>query len=33
VNGSGKEAFAHARQVITSLPGDPLLGDWLTERP
>jgi hypothetical protein len=29
----GEEAFAHARQLITSLPGDPLLGDWLTDRP
>jgi len=31
VSGSGKEAFEQARQVITSLPGDPLLGDWLTD--
>jgi hypothetical protein len=29
----GAEAFAQARQVITSLPGDPLLGDWLTDHP
>jgi hypothetical protein len=29
----GAEAIAHARQVITSLPGDPLLGDWLTDHP
>jgi len=27
----GDEAFAQARQVIASLPGDSLLGDWLTE--
>lgn len=27
----GDEAFAQARRVIASLPGDPLLGDWLTE--
>jgi hypothetical protein len=27
----GDEAFAQARQVIASLPGDPLLGDWLTD--
>lgn len=26
----GAEAFAQARQVVASLPGDPLLGDWLT---
>lgn len=26
----GEAAFAQARQVIASLPGDPLLGDWLT---
>ena len=24
-------AFAQAREVITALPGDPLLGDWLTD--
>jgi hypothetical protein len=29
----GEEAFTQARQMITSLPGDPLLGDWLTDRP
>lgn len=29
----GEHAFEHARQVITSLPGDPLLGDWLTAHP
>jgi hypothetical protein len=29
----GEEAFTQARQVITSLPGDPLLGDWLTDHP
>jgi hypothetical protein len=29
----GAEAFAQARQVITSLPGDPLLGEWLTDHP
>jgi hypothetical protein len=29
----GAEAFPHARQVIASLPGDPLLGDWLTDHP
>lgn len=29
----GEAAFAQARQVITSLPGDPLLGDWLTDHP
>ena len=29
----GEEAFAQARQVIASLPGDPLLGDWLTDQP
>lgn len=27
----GDEAFAQVRQVIASLPGDPLLGDWLTD--
>ncbi len=27
----GDEAFAQARQLIASLPDDPLLGDWLTE--
>ncbi len=27
----GEEAFEQARRVIASLPGDPLLGDWLTE--
>ena len=27
----GDEAFAQARQVIASLPDDPLLGDWLTD--
>ena len=27
----GVEAFAQARQVVESLPGDPLLGDWLTD--
>jgi len=27
----GDEAFAQSRRVIASLPGDPLLGDWLTE--
>jgi hypothetical protein len=29
----GEEALAQARQVIASLPGDPLLGDWLTDHP
>jgi hypothetical protein len=29
----GAEAFPHARPVIASLPGDPLLGDWLTDHP
>ena len=29
----GEEPFEHARQVIASLPGDPLLGDWLTDHP
>jgi hypothetical protein len=29
----GEQAFAQARQVIASLPGDPLLGDWLTDHP
>lgn len=28
----GDEAFERARQVITALPGDPLLGDWLTDQ-
>jgi hypothetical protein len=28
----GDEAFAQARRVIASLPGDPLLGDWLTDQ-
>jgi hypothetical protein len=27
----GETAFAQARQIITALPGDPLLGDWLTD--
>ena len=27
----GVEAFAQARRVVASLPGDPLLGEWLTE--
>ena len=27
----GEAAFAHAREIITALPGDPLLGDWLTD--
>lgn len=27
----GQEAFAQAREVITALPGDPLIGDWLTD--
>lgn len=27
----GEDAFAHVREVITALPGDPLLGDWLTD--
>ena len=26
------EAFAQARQLITSLPNEPLLGTWLTEQ-
>ena len=29
----GEEPFEQARQVIASLPGDPLLGDWLTDHP
>jgi hypothetical protein len=29
----GEAAFAQARQVTSSLPGDPLLGDWLTDHP
>ena len=29
----GEEPFERARQVIASLPGDPLLGDWLTGHP
>ena len=28
----GEAAFAQARQVIASLPGDPLLGNWLTDQ-
>ena len=27
----GEAAFAQAREVITALPGDPFLGDWLTD--
>ena len=27
----GEATFAQARQIITALPGDPLLGDWLTD--
>lgn len=27
----GEAAFARARDAITALPGDPLLGDWLTD--
>ena len=27
----GQEVFEQARQVIAALPGDPLLGDWLTD--
>ena len=27
----GEQAFDQVRQVITSLPGDPFLGDWLTQ--
>ncbi|MEX2549717.1 MAG: hypothetical protein WD638_05795 [Nitriliruptoraceae bacterium] len=30
-NQFGDEAFAEARQSIALLPGEPLLGDWLTE--
>jgi hypothetical protein len=29
----GQAAFAEVREVITTLPGDPLLGDWLTDHP
>ncbi len=28
----GEDAFARVRRVITALPGDPLLGDWLTDQ-
>lgn len=28
----GQAAFAEVREVITALPGDPLLGDWLTDQ-
>jgi hypothetical protein len=28
----GDGALARVRQVITALPGDPLLGDWLTDQ-
>lgn len=28
----GDAAFARVREVITALPGDPLLGDWLTDQ-
>lgn len=27
----GEAAFEAARRVISALPGDPLLGDWLTD--
>ncbi|MEX0705770.1 MAG: hypothetical protein WD041_04060 [Nitriliruptoraceae bacterium] len=27
----GEAAFTQAREIITALPGDPLLGDWLTD--
>ena len=27
----GEAAFAQAREVIAALPGDPFLGDWLTD--
>lgn len=27
----GQAAFAHAREVTSALPGDPLLGDCLTD--
>lgn len=27
----GDEALAQARELIAQLPGDPLLGEWLTE--
>ena len=30
-NQFGDETFAQARRLIASLPGEPLLGDWLTE--
>jgi hypothetical protein len=33
VKGSGRKPSRKQRQVITSLPGDPLLGDWLTDHP
>jgi hypothetical protein len=29
----GQAAFVEIREVITALPGDPLLGDWLTDQP
>jgi hypothetical protein len=29
----GQAVFAEVREVITTLPGDPLLGDWLTDHP
>lgn len=25
----GQDVFAEARRLVTALPGDPLLGDWL----
>jgi hypothetical protein len=30
-DGFGEDALAQARRLIASLPGDPLLGDWLTD--
>lgn len=29
----GQAAFDEARRIIAALPGDPLLGDWLTDHP
>jgi hypothetical protein len=29
----GEQAFAQARELITALPGDPLLGAWLADDP
>jgi hypothetical protein len=32
-SGFGDEALVQARELITQFPGDPLLGEWLTQHP